>query len=307
LLYVSSTSGGDLDGGRFKDEDVLVYDPISDTWAMLFDGSDVGVAGTDIDAFAIIDYTTILISFQEAFNMSDFGLGTVDDSDLLAFTGTWGPDTSGTWSMYFDGSDVDLSTGAEDIDAVALLDNGDLLISTLGNPSVTGLSGLQDEDVLRFTPSSLGDTTAGTWSHYMDGSDLSLNSSGDEDIWGISAETIDSDLYLTTKGAFDATGDNGSVTGERVDIFLCVPGTLNSDTACDLNFFWDGASAGFGTERLDAIAIDQDILAPAMRAAMIEGRGMAGLDTEPLAEADMIEDSVDNEADMAIFMPIINR
>ncbi|MEM7538276.1 MAG: lytic polysaccharide monooxygenase [Chloroflexota bacterium] len=307
MLYVSSTSGGVLDDGRFKDEDVLVYDPANDTWAMLFDGSDVGVAGTDVDAFAIVDNSTILLSFQSAFNMSDAGLGTVDDSDILAFTGTWGPDTSGTWSMYFDGSDVDLSTGAEDVDAVALLDNGDLLISTLGNPSVAGLSGLQDEDILRFTPTSLGDTTAGTWSYYFDGSDVGLNNAGDEDIWGMSAESIDSDLYLTTRGSFEATSDNGTITGERTDIFLCVPGTFSDNTACNLSSFWDGASADFGTERLDAITIGDNILSQTVMAAMIDGRGLMGLDAEPMTEADMVEDRIDNEAEVAIFMPIINR
>ncbi len=52
-----------------------------------------------------------------------------------------------------------------------VLPDGRLLISTLGNVSVTGASGA-DEDLLVFTPAALGSTTSGTWAMYFDGSTL---------------------------------------------------------------------------------------------------------------------------------------
>ena len=58
-------------------------------------------------------------------------LGAVDDSDILEFTPTkLGNTVEGSFSLYFNGSDVSLTTSDEDIDAIHLLDDGDLIIST---------------------------------------------------------------------------------------------------------------------------------------------------------------------------------
>ena len=35
-----------------RDEDIIVYDPTSDSWSLLFDGSDVGLGNVDVDGFA---------------------------------------------------------------------------------------------------------------------------------------------------------------------------------------------------------------------------------------------------------------
>ena len=55
------------------------------------------------------------------------------------------------------------------MEAFGLLPDGRLLVSTLGNVSVTGASGA-DEVLLAFTPTALGSTTSGTWAMYWDGS-----------------------------------------------------------------------------------------------------------------------------------------
>jgi len=106
------------------------------------------------------------------------------DEDLLAFTPTsLGPTTAGTWAMYFDGCDVGLSSSSdEDVDAVAVDATGKIYLSTIGNFSVTGRSGA-DEDVFVFTPTSLGGTTAGTYSStlFFDGSVYGVTG----DIFGI--------------------------------------------------------------------------------------------------------------------------
>jgi len=67
--------------------------------------------------------------------------------------------------MYLDGSDVQLTTGAEDIDAIARLANGDLVISTLGTARARGVTA-RDEDMLRFHKTRLGNRTEGIWSLY---------------------------------------------------------------------------------------------------------------------------------------------
>ncbi|MEM7537760.1 MAG: S8 family peptidase [Chloroflexota bacterium] len=309
VIYVSSTSGGNFNGMKFKDEDVIAYDPTTDTWSLVFDGSDVGLPkAADVDAFAIVDESTILLSLQNELDMSAFGLGLVDDSDILAFTGSLGADTSGTWSLHFDGSDVELDANSEDVDAISVLANGDLLISTSGAARVTGLTGAnraRDEDVMLFTATSLGDTTAGTWSMHFDGSDVALNNNGGEDVWGISTAGLSSDLILTTNKEFEAEGDNGTFAGVKTDIIACAPGSFGTDTACNFSLFWDGLAAGIGNEKMDAIAIGPAILAPAARSA--NGVIINGTEGDELNKADMLEDELDNEAEVDIYIPLISQ
>ncbi|MEM7536071.1 MAG: cytochrome c peroxidase [Chloroflexota bacterium] len=257
-VYVSSTSGGNVGGVSFDDEDILAYDISTGTWSMVFDGSDVGIGQSNVDAFTVVDSDSILLSLDRPLNMSAQGLGTVDDSDILAFTGSFGADTSGTWRLYFDGSDVGLNRDAEDVDAVALDTNGNLLLSMTGVTSFLGMTGGREprgEDVLRFTATSLGHNTSGSWSSYFDGSDMDLDR-GDEDIWGIGVNTNTDAIYLTTRGNFNAQGDSNRLTGDVADIFMCTPSNIGNNTDCVLSAFWHGDDNGFGNERLDAVAID---------------------------------------------------
>ena len=53
-------------------------------------------------------------------------------------------------------SDVGLSATTENIDALEVLPDGKVLISTTGNPVVTGVTGAADEDILAFTPDHPG-------------------------------------------------------------------------------------------------------------------------------------------------------
>ena len=54
VFYLSSTTGGQVDGLSFADEDILSYDSGSGLWSMVFDGSDVNVGGSDVDAFHLL-------------------------------------------------------------------------------------------------------------------------------------------------------------------------------------------------------------------------------------------------------------
>ena len=62
--------------------------------------------------------------------------------------------------MYFDGSDVGISTSQENVDAAAVDAAGRMYLSTTGSFTATGVSGA-DEDVFVFTPTTLGATTMG--------------------------------------------------------------------------------------------------------------------------------------------------
>ncbi len=127
-LYLTLISSQTVNGVSVANEDILAFDGTD--FAMYFDGSDVGVGGFAISAFAIVDSDEILMSFSASGSVP--GIGTVDDSDIVKFTATsLGDVTAGSFDLYFDGSDVGLTRSGEDIDALELLPNGHLLISTV--------------------------------------------------------------------------------------------------------------------------------------------------------------------------------
>ena len=232
-----------ITGGDAKDEDIVVFD--GNEFSRVFDGSDVGVSG-DIDALAVISETEILFSLTSSTTLPGIG-DSVDDSDIVLFTATQlGDDTEGVLSLYFDASDVGLSSDNEDIDALELLPDGDMLISTTGSVSVTGASG-SDEDLLRFTPVSLGATTSGTWSLHIDNSDVAL---GSEDIDGVSVHGNGA-LHLSTLSSFSLD----AVSGGDEDVLTFEATTFGVDTAGIFSptLLFDGSIHGLSGEDINAL------------------------------------------------------
>ena len=136
----STTGAADL---SFTDADILQLAIQSNgqyQYELYFDGSDAGLSTSaeDIDAFTMLQDGSIVISTAGSFSVPAVGGGTLTGSgeDLLRFVPSLlGPATAGAWSIYFDGSDVGLSGSTENIDAIAVLSNGYLLVSTVDAPS----------------------------------------------------------------------------------------------------------------------------------------------------------------------------
>jgi hypothetical protein len=247
-VFLSLTDGATLGGVAYADEDILAAN--STTFAMFFDGSDVGVASHDIDAFAVVDANTLLMSF-EGNGMVPGISGVVADSDIVAFEATsLGSATAGTFSLFFDGSDVGLTTVAEDITAIELLPNGQLIISTLGDFSVPGLSG-PPHDLIACT-GAFGPATTCTWSWYFDGSDIGLGPLPAERI-DATAVGANGAIYLSTPGNFTVPG----LSGANEDVFACTPTSLGSTTICTYisPLFFDGSTRGLGGNDVDAIDV----------------------------------------------------
>jgi hypothetical protein len=176
---------------------------------MYFDGSDVGIGSLAIDAFAKLDDGSLLFSFTSPGAVPGVS-GTVDDSDIVRFVPTsLGADTAGTFSLWFDGSDVGLTTSNENVDAIDVA-GGSLYLSTTGSVSVPGISGSStNADILAFHWTSLGATTAGTWSMYGDMSDVGLNGSNEDvDALAVVAPTTvpGAAVYISTTGAMSVPG-----------------------------------------------------------------------------------------------------
>ena len=171
--------------GIVADEDVVVYDPQSGAWSLVLDGSDVGLANFKISGLAVLEDDSMLLSFTAAGTIPGLEFGPVDDSDIVRFIPTsLGANSSGTFEIYLDGSDVGLAQNSEDVDAIAISGDGRLVISTVGRFSGTGATGA-DEDLMVFT-GTLGANSVGRFEPLFDGSDFGLGGNGATDVDGAS-------------------------------------------------------------------------------------------------------------------------
>ena len=170
----------------------------------------------------------LLLSFTTAGTVG--GLS-VDDSDIVQFSPTsLGATTSGTFSLYFDGSDVGLSSNGEDIDAMTLASDGRLIVSMSGNFSANGASGA-DEDLVTFNATSLGDATAGSFEWLVDGSDVGLTSVGD-DIDGATL-TLAGDILMSPTAA------SSVLPAQDEDVLQFIPTLLGNPTSGSFAMFLD--------------------------------------------------------------------
>lgn len=237
-LYLSSSTSGNAGGIAFDDEDILSYNTVTQTYSLLFDGSDVGLTDADLSALYRQPDGSLLLSLESDGTIP--GFGTVDGSDIVKFVpSSLGDNTQGTFSWFFDGSDVGLTLAGEHVDAIGFTAAGDLLVSTNDVFGVTGASG-RDEDVIAFKPTSLGATTSGTWSIYFDGSDVGLYSL-EENVRGVWMDATNGDLYLGAGGTFTVPGLSGG--GE--DVLRFAPTSLGATTTGSFSSFWQGELNGF--------------------------------------------------------------
>lgn len=250
LLYVAPRSDGQAGGPGgllVKRQDIAVQDLTSGDWAMHFDGSDVGV-NKPIAAFTHLPDGSLLLAFTGTINLP--GAPGVTASDIVHFTPfALGDATSGTFALYFDGSDVGLTISAEKIDALDVLADGRLLISTTGNAQVPLGGGVQqkasDEDLLAFTPTTTGANTAGTWALHFDGS--TVPGLAAEDIVAAHLNESTGDLYLAVLNGFTI----GGVGGNGKDILKLSP----SGGGYSVTRFWRGPENGFNLN-LSGIELD---------------------------------------------------
>jgi hypothetical protein len=245
--------GGSLTG--IKAHDVILLDQHTGQWSMHIDGSDVGLGSTwVIDALAALPDGSFVMSFTASVSIPGLVGGPegllVNRCDLVRFVPTsTGWDTAGTWEFWFDGSDVGLTTTGEDIDAIDVLADGSILISTKSAMTVPDFTKLAPQSILRFVPTSLGSVTAGTWEWHFDSRDVGLTLST-ENVDAISVRP-DGTLTLSTAGAFAVTG----VEGTGGDAFDFAPDALGSFTSGWFSPWFDGSASGFGaSEKLNSLA-----------------------------------------------------
>jgi hypothetical protein len=153
--------------------------------------------------------------------------------------------------MWFDGSDVGLTTNSEDVDAIDVV-GSTLYISTVGNVSVPGVGGTSDDsDILAIALSSTGPTTAGTWSLYADMSDVGLSTDA-EDVDALAVVPTNV-LHVSTTGNLRAPG----VSAFNDDVATIALSATGGSTAGTWNpvLFLDGSRSGIRRNDLTAVEI----------------------------------------------------
>lgn len=290
LLFVSSRSSATAGGVPFRDEDILAYDFNTNTWQMIFDGSDVGIT-KDVDAFAFRPNGTLLLSFNGPTVVP--GLGAVDDSDIVLFTPTQlGGDTAGSFAWFLHGAAVGLTTDGEDIDAIGITAAGKIVVSTIGDFSTPTLAG-QDEDLIQ-----LDDPASGTWSLFLDGSAVGL---ANEDVNGFWLDIATGERYLTVKDSFAFADGQATVQIDSDDIFVCTP-TQAGD--CTYRRFWDSDAHDYSAENLDSIGLGT---LPASFSASGQGQDDLSSTLDEAAVDDDIDDFNVEELINQQFVPWVAR
>ena len=200
---------------------VYAYDQSTGQSDTYFDGWYM-LQNDTIDAVARLDRDELIISLKGSGTATPTDINesaqAYNGEDLLAFTGTaFGFNTTGDWRLYFDGSDVGIPSGnAGDIDALAIEDDGALLLSFAGRFTHPDLGQIEDESVVRFIPTQLGEDTSGTWEYLFDSAYSGLDgASEDIDALTIQQQWPDfTDFFLSTTGNCTL----GDITGSDEDI-----------------------------------------------------------------------------------------
>ena len=127
-IVLSTLSATTLGGLSFEPGDLVEYNPTTDTATLYFDQGLFSQA-ENIDAVHILSNDNIILSTVDTATLGGLSFGT---GDLVEYN-----PTTDTATLYFD---VDLFTGSENIDAVHVLGNGNIILSTVDSATLGGLS-----------------------------------------------------------------------------------------------------------------------------------------------------------------------
>jgi hypothetical protein len=236
----------------YKNEDIVAFDPATGQFSIYFDGSECGLEDANLDDFDILENGDIIFTLRSSFTITGAVPLEVDDSDVISYTPN--AEGCGTFGYYVVGADVGLTQGEEDIDALGVDEDGNLVISTIGTATVTGIDGefeVKDTDLIKWDPATE------TWSLFFDGSDVDLTDSS-EDIRSVWLDAFNAaqgiqNIYLTLSGDFDVESDNED-EGDKNDVEGCSLLQSGDTTACFFHKLFDGEEVG-AENQLDGLAV----------------------------------------------------
>ncbi len=164
-------------------------------------------------------------------------------ADIIHYDGV-----ANTWSMVFDASDVGIT---KNVTAFYRQDTGgafDTFYFALGaKQNVPGVGTVMPNDVIRFTPTALGNTTAGSFALYFDGSDVGLTASAERiDALGMDGNRL---LVSTSGTAKVPRSGGGNLSAADEDVIAFTPTSTGANTLGAWAMYFDGSTvAGLAAE-----------------------------------------------------------
>lgn len=140
-IILSTTDSTTLRGLSFDAGDLVEYNPTTDTATLYFD-RDLFSAVENVDAVYIFDNGNILLSTADSATLGGLSF---DGCDLVEYN-----PTTDTAALYFDGS---LFGSSANIDAVQILTNGNILLSTVGDATLGGMT-FGAADLVEYNPTT---------------------------------------------------------------------------------------------------------------------------------------------------------
>ncbi len=181
-VYLSFSTNATLTsptGATFTaaDEDVVSYNPSTQRYTMVFDGSTNGLGGNGVNVDAVsVAGGKLYYSVNGTTRPTGVGLPAGASNDIYRYDGTG---VTGSSTRVVDASQAPYAMPNSDVDGLKFIDATHFYLSF--SPTTTALPGLgnvQDEDVVAFN--------AGTWSVYFDGTSKGLtNTNSDIDAFDL--------------------------------------------------------------------------------------------------------------------------
>jgi len=227
-IILSTTSTETLGGLTFTDGSLAEYDPVTDT-ASLFFNETLFAGGEDVNAAHVLANGNIILSTTGSATLG--GLSFTDGS-LVEYN----PVTD-TATLFFD---ENLFSANEDIDAVYVMSNGHIILSTTGSATLGGLS-FSDGSLVEYDP------VANTASLYFNES----NFSGGADINGVHVLS-NGNILITT----DRTETLGGLTFSDGSIAEYNPATDTATLYFNETLFSNGADINAITLQPASIQLD---------------------------------------------------
>lgn len=196
--YVSFEDNAVADGEVRTALDVLSYRPSTDAKSLF---ASVPASSSEIDAFERVNDSNFYFSLRNHAIVDAFAIA---PGDVVQFL-------SGTYAIVFDASAAGLPDGVN-VDAFALADNGDFVLSTNVH-FASGGNTFSDSDLIRYDGSD--------FSLFLSASDIGVDDSAE--LTGVTLQG-DSQLWLT----FDGIGSANGLTFDANDV-------LSADSSNGIN------------------------------------------------------------------------
>ena len=180
-------------------------------------------------------------------NIGNIGGLTYSPGDILAYD-----NATGTWSLFFDASDVGISKALNDF---VLMEDGSILMVFKVRVKPLDVNGtvltIEPHDIARFLPTALGDVTAGSFEYYFDGSDVALTTAG-EKIDALALGPAGTLLISTTAAA--AVKQGGTILkAQDEDLLAFKYDMLGASTMGNWSLAFDGSRlTGMAVENVTA-------------------------------------------------------